>query len=237
MRSGIAPRDAAILSSVELFVGLSAAALADVMTFAHIRFLAKDTLIFHQGDPAERAHALTEGQVRISQSGSDGAEVVIRFIGPGEMFGTVALFTDRLYPAEAVTLGESREISWSEADLLGLIGHHPAIAMNLVKIIGHRLKEAQERLRELATQRVERRVARALLRLASQAGERTDIGTRISFPLTRKHIAELSGTTLHTVSRILTAWERSEWIITNRQRVTLCKPVELERIADEDPPS
>jgi CRP-like cAMP-binding protein len=103
---------------------------------------------------------------------------VIRFIGPGEMFGTVALFTNRQYPADATTLSNSLKISWSETDLLALLRRHPQIALNVIRIIGKRLKEAQERMRELATQRAEQRVAHAVLRLAQQAGHGTVDGTR-----------------------------------------------------------
>ena len=70
---------------------------------ARVRRLPKDLRIFSQGDDGVRAHAVIEGGVRIAQSGSDGAQVIVRFIGPGEMFGTVALFTDGRYPADAIT--------------------------------------------------------------------------------------------------------------------------------------
>ena len=128
---------------------------------------------------------------------------------------------------------DSIEISWSEAALLELIGRHPRIALNLVRIVGKRLKEAQERVRELATLRVEQRVARALPRLASQAGQDTGGGTKIDIPLTRKDLAELSGTTLHTASRILTAWEREDLVVTNNQRVTIRNFSEIKRIAQD----
>jgi CRP-like cAMP-binding protein len=81
--------------------------------------------------------------------------------------------------------------------------------MNVIRIIGTRLKDVQERVRELSTQRVEQRVARAVLRLARQAGHSTVDGTAIEFPLRRKDVADISGTTLHTASRILTAWEKA----------------------------
>ena len=99
--------------------------------------------------------------------------------------------------------------SWSKDDLLGLMNRHPQIAMNVIRIIGTRLKDVQERVRELSTQRVEQRVARAVLRLARQAGHSTVDGTAIEFPLRRKDVADISGTTLHTASRILTAWEKA----------------------------
>jgi CRP-like cAMP-binding protein len=224
-----------VLASMELFHDLSPAALEEVMAAARLRRLAKQTRIFDQGDPAERAYALIDGSVRISQAGSDGAEVVIRFIGPGEMFGAVALFTNRQYPADATTLSNSLKISWSETDLLALLRRHPQIALNVIRIIGKRLKEAQERIRELATQRVEQRVAHAVLRLAQQAGHGTVDGTTIEFPLRRKDVADISGTTLHTASRILIAWEKTGLLVSNNQRLTIRKPSGIQLIADDTP--
>ena len=106
-------------------------------------------------------------------------------------------------------LADSVVASWSKDDLLGLMNRHPQIAMNVIRIIGTRLKDVQERVRELSTQRVEQRVARAVLRLARQAGHSTVDGTAIEFPLRRKDVADISGTTLHTASRIPTAWEKA----------------------------
>ena len=223
------------LASLELFLGVSPAALGDVMGSARVRHLAKETRIFNQGDPGVRAHALIDGGVRIAQSGSDGAQIVMRFIGPGEMFGTVALFSDGRYPADAVTLAESLEVSWSEAELLELIGRHPRIATNVIRVIGKRLQEVQDRLREISTQRVERRVAHAVLRLARQAGHITIDGTAIEFRLRRKDVADISGTTLHTASRILTAWEKAGLLVSHNQRLTVRRPSEILRIADDSP--
>lgn len=224
------------LVGMEIFLDLPPAALAEVAASARVRHLEKDTTIFVQGDPAERCYALVEGRVRITQSGYDGAQLVVRFIGPGEMFGTVALFTDRQYPAEAVTVVESVEISWTEAALLDLIGRYPQIAVNIIRIVGARIREVQERLRELATQRVERRIAHVLLRLAAQAGHTADNRTTIEFPLTRRDVAQMCGTTLHTASRVLTGWEKAGLIATSRQRVTIRKLAAIQRIA-EDPSS
>ncbi len=228
------PLGSQAFSSMGLFLGLSPEALEEVLVLARLRNLPEDTRIFAQGTPAERAHVLIEGNVRILQIGSDGAQVVIRFITPGETFGTVALFTDHRYPAEAVAASDSIEVSWSESDLLSLMERHPQISMNILKIVGGRLQEAQERLRELSTQRVERRVAHALLRLARQAGQCTANGTAIDFPLRRKDVAEIAGTTLHTASRVLTGWERAGLLISDNQRLTIRKPLEIGRIA-EDP--
>ena len=220
------------LATIDLFRDLSFDELCEVMALARVRRVDKDALIFNQGDAAGRAHVLVEGSVRISQSGSDGAQVVMRFIAPGETFGTVALFTDGRYPAEAFATADAIEASWSEDDLRELLGRYPQIAMNVIHIIGKRLKEAQERVRELATQRAEQRVAHAVPRLARQAGQSTSEGTAITFPLRRKDVADISGVTLHTASRILTVWEKVGLVLSWNQRLIIRQPSELLRVAE-----
>ena len=222
-------------ASIELFQRLAPAALQDVMALANTRRLSKGYRIFDQGSPATRAHALIEGSVRVSQSGIDGAQIIVRFIRPGETFGTVGIFTDGRYPADAEALADSLEASWSKAELLDLIERHPPIAMNTIHIVGKRLQEVQERVRELSTQRVEQRVANAVLRLTRQAGYTTAAGTAIEIPLRRKDVADISGTTLHTASRILTAWEKAGWLVSENQHLTICKSSEISRIADGGP--
>jgi CRP-like cAMP-binding protein len=171
--------------------------------------------------------------VRISQSGSDGAQALVRLIGPGEMFGTVALFTDGRYPADAVTLTETFETSWGETELLGLMMRYPLIGINAVRILGRRLQEVQDRMRELATQRAERRIAHALVRLARQAGHGTSAGTTIHFPLRRKDVADMAGTTLYTASRTLTCWEKNGLILSRNRSLTVRNLSELQRIAED----
>jgi CRP-like cAMP-binding protein len=149
------------------------------------------------------------------------------------MFGTVALFTDRCYPADATAMGETVEASWSEPELLNLMTRYPQIAINAVRIIGQRLQEMQNRVRELATQRAERRIAHTLVRLAQRSGHGTAAGTVIPFPLRRKDIADVAGTTLHTASRILSGWEKAGLMASQHHRLTIRNPSDLLRIAEE----
>src|SRR5690349_44069 len=96
----------AAFAGMELFRGLPREALAEVLDGGTVRRLARNTVIFAQGQVATRCHALIDGRVRITQSDEDGTELLVRFIGPGQMFGTVALFTNGEYPAEAVAVLE-----------------------------------------------------------------------------------------------------------------------------------
>lgn len=220
------------LTGLELLRGISPDALEEARAAVRIRQLPRNTRVFNQGDTDVRAHALLQGSVRISQSGSDGAQVVVRFITKGEMFGTVALFTDHRYPADAETLSDCVEVSWSEAALASLMSRHSPVAINFIRIIGRRLQEAQERMRELATQRVEQRIAHALLRLSRRAGRTDAGGTTIELPLRRKDIADICGTTLHSASRILTPWEKAGWLTTRDQHLTLHDIAKIRHVAE-----
>jgi CRP-like cAMP-binding protein len=230
------PVGGAQIAALELFMGLSGSALDEVAARARVRPLRRGTMLFAQGAAAERGHMLLIGRVRITQSGEEGGQLVVRFVGPGEMFGTVALFTDRHYPADATTVIDSVEISWTEQELLELLHRHPQIALNLVKIVGARHREAQERLRELATQRVEQRIAHALLRLANCDAPADGKAGAIDYPLTRQDIAQLCGATLHTASRVVKAWERAGYITSDRKAVRILDVAEIRRIAGAGPP-
>ncbi|WP_029009660.1 Crp/Fnr family transcriptional regulator [Azospirillum halopraeferens] len=229
--------DPAVLHGMALFAGLDREALADVVRQAHTRRVPRGTRIFAQGDPAAAGHALIDGRVKIVQTGAEGQQVVMRFIGPGEMFGTLAVFAGGIYPADAVAVADSVEIHWTAATMTALMELHPRIGLNALRIIGGRLQEVQSRLRELSTERVERRIAHALLRLVRQAGRRVDAGVEIDFPLSRQDVAEMTGTTLHTVSRTLSAWESRGIVEGGRQHVLIRKPHALVAIAEDLPPA
>ena len=106
--------------------------------------------------------------------------------------------------------------------------------MNAIGVIGGRLEELQARLQEVATQRVERRIASTLLRLANQSGRRTEAGVEIPFPISRQDLAEMTTTTLHTVSRTLSAWD-AEGIVESRRssHLVIVKPHRLVAIAEQ----
>lgn len=224
---------AEMLAAGELFEGLSGEAVSEVLRAGRVRRLIEGTSLFGQGNLAQHCHVLIHGRIKIVQTGADGQQLLVRFVGPGETFGTVALFGDHRYPAEAVAVSDCVVMNWSEAVLRDLIVQFPCIALNLLAIIGHRLHEAQSRLREVSTERVERRVAHALLRLARQAGRPAEGGTAIDLPLTRQDIAELTGSTLCTVSRILAGWQQQGIMRGGRKRVVITRPDAVTRIAAE----
>ena len=147
------------------------------------------------------------------------------------MPGCVAVFRRIPYPATATAVVDSRLLAWPWARVSELLERHPRIAANAVEVVGTRTEEMLHRLREFALEPVEHRIARALLRLSGQAGRRVDAGVEIAFPLSRQDIAELTGSTLYTVSRTLREWERQGLVVSGRQRVVVRDPARLSEIA------
>lgn len=220
------------LATIALLAGVPADALEAFATAAHARRLQPGERVFHQGDDDVRVHVVLSGSVRIAQSGEDGAEVVMRFLGPGQIFGAVAIFTDGRYPADATALVATVEASWSEAEFLRLMSAHPVVAINAIRMIGRRLQEAQNRVREISTQSAERRIAHALIRLARGSGRQTPDGIEILFPLRRQDIADIAGTTHFTASRVLAGWQKSGLVLSRGQSVTLRRIEALNAIAE-----
>lgn len=224
------------LSQAALFKGLPADVLTRIAALGHSKQLEAGELFFGEGDPAEAFFVLTRGRVKLTQLTPEGHQVVLRVLGPGEAFGGVGAFGEPTYPVGAEAVEPSVALTWTSATMRRVLESEPAIAVNALRFVAARLHDLQRRYRQLMTERVERRVARALLRLVHDAGRRVEGGgVEISFPVSRQDIAEMTGTTLYTVSRLLSAWETQGIVRSGRQRIVLTKPHALVALAEDLP--
>jgi CRP/FNR family transcriptional regulator, nitrogen oxide reductase regulator len=217
------------------FAGLDDAAVADAARAGWMRRLRKGETLFYQGADANSFYLLLQGRLKAVQTGNDGQRTVVRFVGPGEPAGVLALLgPGERYPASAVAVVDSVVLSWEGAAVRRLVRCHPGIALNAMRAMGERVHDAAARLGEMAGERVERRLAHALLRLVRQAGHRDlDGPVSIDFPVSRQDVAEMAGTTLHTASRVLSGWEHAGILSEGgRQRIVVRSPRALMRIAE-----
>ncbi|HEX2980131.1 MAG TPA: Crp/Fnr family transcriptional regulator [Anaerolineaceae bacterium] len=219
------------LSSIPLFKDLDEAFLESVCAAAQTRRLQKDAFYFLQGDPADSLFVLIEGRVRLTQTNLDGQQVLLRVIGPYALFGAVALAQAENYPVTAEAAEASVALVWKKLEIMPFVVGNPHMAMNAIQVMATHAQEFQERFRQQATERVERRLAHTLLRLAAQTGEKTAKGVVIHLPLTRQELAEMSGTTLFTVSRILSQWEAQRLVIADREQIIIRYPHGLVNIS------
>ncbi len=228
-------RIAKILSLVPLFSSLNPSDLRDCALLAQERLIKPSTLLFRQGNQATTLFVVIKGQFRASEITPDGREILHRFLGPGDMLGGMAAVGDMKYPISAVAVEPSCVLTWTTTAVHRLMEKHPKIARNAMRLMVQRIQEFQQRCIDLSTQRVEQRIARAIARLASQTGRRVADGVLLDVALSRRDLAEMTGTTLFTVSRILNQWRVAGLVRLDRRRVTLLRPHELMRIAEDLP--
>ncbi len=197
------------------------------------RSIEESGFFFFHEDPARFLYVLTSGQVKLMQTSTNGQQVSLRIIYPWQMFGALgAVRAEATYPASAQALEDSTALAIKSEFLHEMIKTRPLISFDLMNLMTTYIQEMQSRYRELATERVEQRVANALIRLAGQSGVRAEKGAVIVLSFSRQDVAEMTGTTLYTVSRLLSEWERQGIIETGRERISIIKPHELVRIAD-----
>lgn len=221
-----------LIQSLPLFSAMDAAELDEVVAHATALRIPKGTAVFKQGDAATTFYVLLNGRLKVVKMTPDGQQVVIRFVVPGDIYGIAKALNRMDYPATATALVDSVTLAWDMAIWDDFMARHPALARNVMQMMGQRIEDAHTRLKEMSTEDVEHRVAHAVLRLVTQSGRKVDEGVLVDFPITRQEIAEVSGTTLHSVSRVLSAWENAGLVVVGRQKVIVCDIERLARIAE-----
>jgi CRP-like cAMP-binding protein len=192
-----------------------------------------DDYIFFEGDPASWLGVVLEGRVKMIKHSEAGKDVVLNLIAPGEMIGEVAAFNGEPYPATAQAMEPTVVASIHQDDYLRLLKQYPALALKVIEEQGRRLRDAQDMVRSMAVERVERRIARILLKLAAATGSSSEDGITIELPLTRQDIAEMAGTTVETAIRTMSRFRKKGLVRTKRGRVTIREPHQLVKIAEE----
>jgi CRP-like cAMP-binding protein len=232
----VAPRllDRSVIRGFDLFRAMSDENLDAVLSTVQVRQLAVGEAAFEQGQPAREFFMLLNGHLKVMQITPDGQQVVVRHVHPGDVFGIAKAIRRRDYPATAEAVTESLVLSWLASQWDDFVALNPTLASNALEAVGERLQEAHTRIRELSTQEVERRVAHCLLRLIRKAGRPTPDGLLVDFPVTRQDIAEMTGTTLHTVSRLMSAWETLGLVKSARRKIIVVDRPALAALAEGD---
>ncbi|UCH60643.1 MAG: Crp/Fnr family transcriptional regulator [Anaerolineales bacterium] len=225
------------LRNVLPFRDLNHADLQEVCFLSHPRQVEADSYYFHQGDPALHVYVLTEGRIKLTQVTEAGHQVILRVAVPWQLFGIIGVLPEKIYPVSAQAIEDSRAIAWDGEALYRFAQHHPSILVNSMNMMSENLSEFQDLFRHLATEQVEQRLARLLLRLVRQVGRKVEQGVLIDLALTRQDLAEMTGATLYTVSRMLSNWERQGIVMVGRERIVITDNHKLVSIAEDLPPS
>ena len=216
-----------ILRRSFIFSSLNDDELDELADFAIERSFMSNEFIFWDGDAPEWLYIVAEGKVKVLKHSSLGKEFIIAFFGPGEMFGEVAVFENKPYPASAQAVAETKVVGIKREDFLSFLANRPQVALRIINVLGGRLRDAQGRLRDLAGERVEQRLASLLLMLSSKLG--------LTLPFTRQEIADMVGTTTETAIRVMSHLKDRGIIRSVRGKVIILDEAKL-RLLSEGPP-
>ncbi|MCC6603917.1 MAG: Crp/Fnr family transcriptional regulator [Anaerolineae bacterium] len=229
--------DLQLLTQAALFDGLTETQLRTIQQHAALVKVPRRSFFFHQGEAATTFYLIREGQVRLSQVNPEGKQVIIHLFGPGDVLAVIVVLSNAPYPLSAEAITDCVAWAWSRETAVHLMEQCPRLAINGMEMVARRFQELQNRYRELSTERVEQRVARALIRLIQQRNGSQEQKPYPLLSLTRQDLAEMTGTTLYTVSRICSSWEQQGLLEAGREQLHVHNLEELSNIADDLRPS
>jgi len=196
------------LQSLPLFRGLGDDALRHLASQSRHRRFRAGEVIFYQADPGSTCHIIVRGRVRILVVGKDGRELAVRILGPGDIFGEMALLENLPRSASVEALEETQTLEFHRDVLLTCLRRSPALALGLLRDLSARLRYVTEAAEGLALLTVAERLMRRLRQLAEWSGVPVPGGVRIVPPMTQQELAALIGTSRESVNRALVRLRR-----------------------------
>lgn len=221
-----------MVQGFSLFADLSAADCATIVAAAREKAFARKQTIFAEGDSVEQVIMLLSGCVKISQIGLSGNEVILRLNGAGEIVGAFRMCTQCNHCSTAAAVQPSVALVWDPIEFERLLGRFPALRRNTVLLLEDRLREMEQRFREVSTEKVHSRLSGELLRLCKRLGR--DGGSIMEITLSRAELAQLTGTTLFTVSRLLCQWQTLGIVKVRREAVLVQDFAALTQLSESE---
>ncbi|GAA4719726.1 Crp/Fnr family transcriptional regulator [Brevibacillus fulvus] len=223
---------AAALRSVPLFRNLDSEELAYLNQITVKRFFRKKSVIFSEGAEKTEVFFIAEGLVRTYKVTENGNEQTVSLLRAGEMFPHVGFFHDDPYPATAEALIDTQLLIIPVHKFEQLMLQKPTIAVKVMKILGEKIKELQERLQVFSANTVDQRVIAFLCKLAEQYVPDKDGVIKIHIPMTHQEIATLVGTTRETINRFFNRLQKEGVAAKNRTHITILNFDRLKQWSD-----
>lgn len=217
---------------IALFSGLEPQALDIVLSTARQIRVPRERYLFFEHEPATTLYVVRHGWVRLFKISGDGRQSVIRFVGPSEIAGMSALINTGVYRLTAQAAAPCQLLAWDYPDLERLMETHPQIRENAFRLLSGYLDDLQQQYLELATERVEQRIAHALVRIVTRHGTLDQSKKPMIVPLSQRDLADLAGVTHYTVSRVLGEWRKQAVIATGRTHIQILDLQQLIAHAD-----
>ena len=222
-----------IIGRLPFFKHLPAHAIADINRLFEDRDVPAEQAIYFEGDPGEYLYLVAMGKVKLMRHTSAGREVLLDILRGGEYFGSLSVPGGRGYTETAMAQTDCCILQISSSNFEKVLNTYPDVTMRVLNAVGQRLEESQEIVKQLSVYSTEQRIAAALVRLAKKMGEQKQEGTLIQLPFSRQDLAAMTGTTVETVSRVMSRFSEEGLISTGRKWVEVNDLEHLEQIAKE----
>lgn len=219
--------DESLLTGLPPFSSLTRPEIREILDAAQTARFDAGQIVFAEGTAVERFFLLLDGHIRVQRTTAQGDQIILLHIAPGQLFGIGAALGHKTYPATAISADDCVVLVWPNRLWPEFAARYTGFATQSYTVVGQRLQDMQAVIVEMATKQVEQRIAGALLRLITQMGRKSERGIEIDFPITRQNISDMTGTTLHTVSRLLSAWEKDGIVVSERKKITVTAPHRL----------
>ncbi len=220
------------IQNLPLFTGLSAESLAALEQIAQRIVLAEGEKLCEQGTAAKTLYVVTRGGVRLVEHTTEGKDLNLKIYGPGDTFGMLAIAGGYTHHAGVVAVGPTVVLAFAGEEVRRIVQQHPDVGLRVVDALVDHVHHAHDRIRQMAIEKTERRLARALVQFSNKFGQLTS-NQQVTTNFTQREIAEFTGTTTETVSRYFKQWEQAGYIKCDRKTVTVLSMNELQRIIDE----
>jgi len=216
-----------LLKELELFSELNDQELEEVAALAQVRKIDTDTTVFHEGDSSDAIFVVVNGRVKIVTTSSDGKEFILTVLGAGQVFGEMGLLETAPRSASVISITEVELLVIKIADFDHLLNSSPGISRKLMAILSRRLRRANSKMESLAYMDVAGRLARYLLDMALDHGQKLGNGWVVVRRPTHSDIAHSIGTSRETVSRLINEFEEGFGLV-NKGKFTYIRENLLE---------
>lgn len=218
-----------LLRSVPLFADLEGGELERFSRVAVPRSFPAATRVFHEGDHSDACYIVRSGSFRVTREHSDGRAITLATLGPGEVFGELAMLDGEARSASVEALADGELLALPAGEVRSLLARHPEITVKLIAALVRRLRVANERISRQSFQTVPSRVAGVLLQLVAEEGSlgTENDGGHVTIRMNQSDLAQLAGTSRESVSRFLADLERAGVVQPGRGRVTVIAPSKL----------